>query len=144
MEEADFSLFSSDPLPGVQSRWFSGKLIEPVPEDQRTEFNEAGETVEGSSKPVLVGGSGAGTIYSWNLPSLDNDDIYYNPETFHEEEWGELPATTAGSCPPVLLSCPSCHCNLSCRADPTGTLSLPAGQPLRNYAETSLNIDHLL
>jgi hypothetical protein len=139
LEESDFSLFSQDPLPGVETTWFSSDKTETYTES-RDFSGGIGEEHKYYSE------RGSGLIYSWNLPTVDNDDIYASP--FPEEKMDQLELQTAGtaeSCPPAVLSCPSCHCNLSCRTDLTGgTMSLPVTGSLHNFAETSLNIDNLL
>ena len=135
LEDSDFSLFSQDPLPGVETTWFSDKV------PTYTEYQGSRGVPE---EHKYYSERGSGQIFSWNLPTVDNDDIYPNPYNEDEMDLVELQPIISESCPPAILSCPSCHCNLSCRTDLTGTMSLPVNGSLLNFAETSLNIDNLL
>ena len=132
LEDTDFSLFSSgDPTVTAGIEWWgSGEH----PDDSQ-QLIANGMSVLLPPPPYRAGGSS--DIYSWNLPSLENEEPGQTSVEFLENnanivelqpcQLTELPQASVPSISTAFISCPSCHCNLTCRpsaADPTGVLSL--------------------
>ena len=154
LEDPDFSLFSRDPFPDVGTAsgpWNVDKQdARPSMASQETiVFGENG-ALWADENVVLSTGDPAptmahGSIYSWSLPALDNnDDVYCGFPSLRETPVVESTlSSSAVSCPPARQSCPSCHCDLSCRSKSLESLPVNSSS-LLNFAETSLNLENLL